>query len=127
MKERVQLAAERLAVATEQNEVLKQRIKVLEKENDDLRASIPQQTAELISDDTRRVLVHLFRTTILEDRDVGTMARALGMEISILKYHLDRLNENNFAACTGGNYVDGHVYWALSPEGRRYAVERKLP
>jgi DNA-binding HxlR family transcriptional regulator len=50
----------------------------------------------------------------------------LGMEIGVLKYHLDRLREARLADVAGGNYVHGHVYWALTPAGRKYTVERKL-
>jgi DNA-binding MarR family transcriptional regulator len=76
--------------------------------------------------DTSRVLVHLFRAKEIEDRDVGAMARAFGFESGILKYHLDRLADAGFADETGLNYLHGHVYWALTPEGRRYVVESKL-
>jgi hypothetical protein len=120
------LAAEKLALATEQNGILKQRIEALEKENAELRAQIPERGDNSLSDDTSRVLVHLLRARTMEERDVGVMADALGMERGLLKYHLDCLKEDSFADCTGGNYVHGHVYWALSPEGRRYVVERKL-
>ncbi len=50
----------------------------------------------------------------------------LQMEKGIVKYHLDQLKDKGFATCTGGNYVSGQVYWALTPAGRKYAVQQKL-
>jgi DNA-binding transcriptional ArsR family regulator len=124
LKERVELADQKYEAAMRENEALKRRLTNLEKENAELRARLPH--GQEIGDDTVRVLVHLFKTHEMDDQDVGAMARALTMERGVLQYHLDRLDEAKLAECTGGNYVDGHVYWALTPEGRRYAVERKL-
>jgi DNA-binding MarR family transcriptional regulator len=78
-----------------------------------------------LGEDTARVLAHPFRAEG-DSRDVGMMARALQMEKGVMKYHLDRLDEAGFATCTGGSYVSGHVYWALTPDGRRHVVEHKL-
>ena len=130
LKVRVQLAEDRFARVNEENAILKQRIALLEKENEGLRAAAAKRQDsegdQSIPEDTSRVLVHLFRAPTMEERDVGATASALRMETGLMKYHLDRLRENGFADCTGGNYVHGHVYWALSPNGRRYVVERKL-
>jgi DNA-binding MarR family transcriptional regulator len=99
-----------------QLEQLKQRLAALERENAELRAQIPHgKEVVSLSDDTTRVLVHLFRTDDLDDRDIGAMARALSMDRGTMQYHLDRLDEAKLAQCTGGN-ADGSVYWALTPE-----------
>jgi hypothetical protein len=71
-------------------------------------------------------MVQLFRAPDIEDRDVGLMASAMGLERGIVQYHLDCLAEAEMAETTGGNYLHGHVYWALTPKGRRYVVEQKL-
>jgi DNA-binding MarR family transcriptional regulator len=76
-----------------------------------------------LNDDTVRVLIHIFRTPRLEDRDVGAISRALNLERSMLEYHLDRLADAELAETAGGNYLHGHVYWALTPKGRQHVVE----
>jgi DNA-binding transcriptional ArsR family regulator len=112
--------------ANEEMEVLKRRIADLEKENAELRAKLPRDTGGSRSADANRVLVHLFRASEIEERDVGVMSRALGMEVGVVKYHLDQLKSAGLADVTGGNYVHGHIYWALTPAGRKYVVERNL-
>jgi DNA-binding MarR family transcriptional regulator len=105
--------------------ILKQRVALLEKENAELREQAPRRDSAL-GHDTARVLVHLFQANDIDDRDVRTMAQALGMEIGVLKYHLDRLDQAGFASVSSGNYVTGAMYWSLSPEGRRKVVEGGL-
>ena len=83
------------------------------------------ETDDGLTEETVRVLAHLFRAEA-DSRDVGIMARALRIEKGMMKYHLDQLDEAGYATCTGGNYVSGEVYWALTPNGRRYAVEHKI-
>lgn len=90
-----------------------------------IRPTTPHPETNL-SDNTARVLVHMFRTQSRDDRDVGTMARALNTERSVLEYHLDRLAEFALAETAGANYLHGHVYWALTAEGRQHVVERGL-
>ena len=119
LQERIKLAEDRYAAASKEIENLKQRIGALEKENAELRAKIPQDVEVSLSADTSRVIIHLFRAREIEDRDVGAMSYALGMEKGLLKYHLDRLQEAELADVTGGNYLHGHVYWALTPAGCR--------
>lgn len=126
LKERVALAEQKYDGATKENANLKQRVRALEEENAALRAQIPQQRQYGgLDGDTVRVLVHLFRAEE-DDRDVGITARILQMEKGVVKYHLDQLKNAGFASATGGNYVSGHVYWGLTPAGRKYAVEQKL-
>ncbi len=84
------------------------------------------QQQNVLSDDTVCVLVHMFRTTNYQGREVGAMATVLQLERNVLKYHLDRLEQADFAEMAGGNYLHGHIYWDLTPEGRRYVVEHKL-
>jgi hypothetical protein len=126
LQERVKLAEDRFAAANREVESLKQRISVLEKENAELRGQIPHGAEVSLSADTGRVLVQLFRARESEDSDVGVMSHALGMERSVVQFHLDQLQELNLADVTGSNFMHGHVYWALTPAGRKYAVERKL-
>jgi DNA-binding transcriptional ArsR family regulator len=90
-----------------------------------VRPITPQRETSL-GDETERVLLHMFRTPRHEDRDVGAMAIALELERSVLQYHLDRLAEANLADSVGGNYRFGHIYWALTAEGRKHVVERGL-
>ena len=125
LRERVALAEQKHALAASENVELKKRLEALEQQNAELKAKVPSTQQNDLSPDTTRVLVHLFRARD-DDCDVGVMASALGVERSLLQYHLDCLNALGFAHITGGNYVDGHTYWGLSPRGRKYAVENKL-
>jgi DNA-binding transcriptional ArsR family regulator len=126
LRERVALADQKYEAAVREVEDLKRKIAALERENAELRTQIPPSDTTSLGDDTNRVLVHLFLATESVERDVGMMAAALGMEKGMLQYHLDRLQEVGFAKVTGGNYVDGHVYWGLTPSGRQHVVGRKL-
>lgn len=126
LRERVALADQKYEAALRDVEQLQRRVAALEKENAELKAQIPQTKQADLSDDTNRVLVHIFRTGEMEARDVGAMASALGMERGIMQYHLDLLEGAGLAETTGMNYVHGHVYWALTPGGRRRVVEGKL-
>jgi DNA-binding transcriptional ArsR family regulator len=126
LRERVALADQKYEAALRDVEQLQRKVAALEKENAELRAQIPQTKQAALSDDTNRVLVHIFRAEQLEERDVGVMASALGLERSVMQYHLDLLREAGLAESAGGNYVHRHIYWALKPEGRRHVVEGKL-
>jgi len=125
LKERVALAEQKSDGAMRENVILKQRVSALEEENTALRNQIPKKRTDGLGEDTACVLAHLFRAEG-DSRDVGVMAGALQMEKGIMKYHLDRLDEAGLATCTGFNYVSGNVYWALTTDGRRYAVEHRL-
>ena len=127
LRERVALADDKLARATEEAENYKRRIADLERENEMLRSQNPTAKSESgLGPDTTRVLVHLFKNTDQELRDVGFMVTVLQMERSVLQYHLDRLKDAGMAKLTSSNYVHGTVYWGLTPEGRQHAVEGKL-
>jgi len=125
LRERVALAEQKYEAALRENAELKKRVTALEQENATLRAQIPQKREGTLDNDTARVLAHLFHAED-EQRDVGIMARALGMDKGVMKYHLDLLDEAGFATVVGGNYLHGHTYWGLTPAGRRHAVEQKL-
>jgi predicted ArsR family transcriptional regulator len=71
--------------------------------------------------DKERVLVHLSREAY--DRNVVALARALRMEQSAVKHHLDRLAETKLAHLM---IAQGHLYWGITVEGRRYVMERGL-
>jgi predicted ArsR family transcriptional regulator len=75
--------------------------------------------AELIDDETR-VLLHLFRDG--NDRNVVAVARAVRMDQSAVKYHLDRLLAAKLARL---KVAQGHLYWGITGEGRRYVTERQ--
>jgi hypothetical protein len=62
----------------------------------------------------------------MEARDVGVMASILQLEEGMLEYHLVILDEAKLAENTGFNYLDGGVFWAITPQGRRYVVEHNL-
>jgi len=127
LRERVALAEEKYERASREAETYKQRIAALERENETVRVQISfKPVVNALSSDTARVLVHLFRAKDMYARDVGAMAEKLRFERNILQHHLDRLQVTGLAETTGGNYLHGHVYWALAPEGRRYVVESKL-
>jgi hypothetical protein len=127
LKERIQLAEDKFAHAAKENELLRQQISALEKENGELRAKTPQRTGPSLSNDTKQVLIHLFRATELDDRDVGAMSHALDVELGLLKYHhLDRLDEAKLAKVGSGNYVTEQIFWMLTPAGRQYVVENNL-
>jgi hypothetical protein len=132
LKERVALAEDeskrdKQRIETLESEIknLRERIAASERENENLRAKVPK-SAGALSEDTKGVLVHLFKTVSQEDRDVGAMSRHMVMEEGVLQYHLDQLGEAGFADMTGMNYIYGGVYWGISPAGRRYVVENEL-
>lgn len=121
LRERVKLAEDKY---TEHITELTERVAILEKENVELRNQLPQSSG-LIAD-TARVLVALFRASNIDDRDVAVLTRNLRMDRSVVQYHLDELDNAGLATCSGGNYVSGAVYWALTPAGRKKVVEEKL-
>jgi DNA-binding transcriptional ArsR family regulator len=125
LRERVALAEQKYGVAIKENDALKQRVHALENENTALKGQIPNKQNSGLAEDTARALAYLFRAEG-DECDVGVMARALEMDKGVIKYHLDLLDEAGFATCTGFNSISGHVYWALTSDGRRHAVERKL-
>jgi DNA-binding MarR family transcriptional regulator len=125
LKERVALVEQKLELAIGENADLKRRIRALEEENTALRGLIPNEESDGLDGDTVRVLAHLFRAEG-DARDVGITARILQMEKSIVRYHLDQLASAGMARLTSSNYNTGHVYWSITPAGRKYAVEKKL-
>ena len=126
LRERVALADQKYEAVLREVEELKRKIVALEHENAELRAQIQLRNEKPLSDDAARVLVQVFRAKRQEERDVGAMATALQMERGVVQYHLDRLYEVGLTESAGGNYLHGHAYWALTPEGRRRVVEGKL-
>ena len=122
VRERLALAEQKYNDALDQLGRLEERIASLESENAELRAQVPAKPTGHLDDGTHQVAMYLFGH-VGDDRDVGEIARVLGMERGVLEYHLDQLNGRGWAKKTGGNYVSGHVYWALTPAGRSYLVE----
>jgi len=125
LKERLALADQKYEAVINENTDLKRQIQELKGEVATLRTQIQAQATNNLSKDTERVLAYYFMAE-RERRDVGIAAASLQMERGILQYHLDLLRRNNFARSTGGNYLHHHTYWALTPEGRRYAVEHNV-
>jgi hypothetical protein len=109
LKERVALAVQRYERAQEENETYKRRIAQLEREVEPLRAQIPSDSPDALDSDAERALVHLFRATETDARDVGYMARTLGIEYGVLRYHLDQLADTGFASVSSAG--NAHVYW----------------
>jgi hypothetical protein len=79
-----------------------------------------------VAAEEEEILVYMFNHDDQFLRDVSAMAGNLRMKEGKLKYHLDRLDAQGLATCSGGNYLHGHVYWALTSRGRAYVVERDL-
>jgi len=125
LMERVALAEQKYEGAMRENAELKQRLRALEDENAALRTLTPTPRHDDLDQETARVLAHLFSAEG-DARDVGITARILQMEKGLVQYHLDQLESAGMAKCTSGNYVKHHMYWSPTPEGRKYAVKRKL-
>ena len=123
LQERVALAEQKFDQAVEEAQGLRKTVADLEQEITELRARLPAEPAGELSDDTGRVLVYLFRGQY-DDRDVGHLAQYLKIERGVAEYHLEQLDERGLAECTISDYL--HVYWALTPEGRRYVVDNGL-
>ena len=118
LRERVASEGKKSEAALRQVEELKQKVEALERENAELRAQIPQA---VLSDDTNRVLVHMFKAA--QAQDVDTMATGLIMERGLLQHHLECLLQSGLA---GNFYRKRNTYWVLTSEGRRRGRESKL-
>jgi hypothetical protein len=126
LRERVALADEKYQRAIDEVESLKQRFAAIERENVALRARTPGEPTNELSDDTVKVLVHLFMTDAREERDLGTMSKKLGMERNLLQYHLDQLGAAGLADLASGKLLYGRARWAPTPKGRKRVVEGNL-
>ena len=124
---------ERISLADKELDKEKAEAEALRKERDDLKREVEQLRSQIASDvdhgdlsqETCRVLVYLFLADG-DDCETGLMAHELQMKRSVTNYHLDLLQERGLVHCIGGNVIDGSVFWGLTPEGRRYVVERGL-
>jgi hypothetical protein len=83
----------------------------------------PKASNEL-DQDTARLLVQLFRADDIDHRGVRFMARLFTIDVGMVRYHLDQLKVLGFARLGSAGRED--AYWFITPEGRRYVVERKL-
>lgn len=110
--------------ALQEVEQVKQKVEALERENAELRAQIPQAKEVVLSDDTKRVLMHMFKAA--QGQEVGAMVTALSMEKSSLQYHLELLLQSGLADMVSLNYREGKIYWVLTQKGRQHVVESKL-
>jgi hypothetical protein len=82
-----------------------------------LPTSVPA-SAEQEMTDLMRVLFHLFRDG--QHRNVVALARALRMDQSAVKHHLDQLVRTKRARL---KIAQGHLYWGITDEGRRHVME----
>jgi hypothetical protein len=82
------------------------------------------QPSEMLDADGERVLAHLFRAREIKDRSVRMMAHRLQVDQGMLQYHLDQLDELDFAVLSRSSDEDD--YWLNTPEGRKYVVQNKL-
>lgn len=76
--------------------------------------------------ETIAILVHLFRADSEQDRDVKNMAHIFDLEQSVVQYELDKLQEAGFAEVTDVNSIWETMSWGLTPEGRKYVIQKKL-
>jgi DNA-binding transcriptional ArsR family regulator len=83
-----------------------------------------RQAPSNMAEDTERVLVRLFEVKDIDDRSEIAIADALDIDPPMLRYHLDRLRDANFADLTSAD--SEHIYWAIKSEGRRHVVESGL-
>jgi DNA-binding MarR family transcriptional regulator len=126
LQERVALAEEQYQRAIHENENYRLRVAAIEREIEDLRARMLAGRTSGLRDDTGRVLVHLFKAEAREDRDIESTAKKLTMEQNVLRYHLDQLEQAGLVDMESSKYLHGHVYWALTPKGRKHVVESRL-
>ena len=104
LQERIKSAEDRFSSVIKENEKLKVQITALEAENSELQKTIagsgtkiPQRVGDPLTNDAKKALVHLFRANDDDDRGDRTMARALGVEIGVMKYYLDLLDDAGLA------------------------------
>lgn len=133
MRERVALADDRvehtlakLEASEETVKRLKERIALLEEELAKHEIATPAEPHISLSTKATELMLEMFRADRLFDRDVGAMARKLGIDRNTAKYHLDQLKNCGFARSTGANYKHHHEYWGLMPAGRKHVVEQIL-
>jgi hypothetical protein len=131
LQERIRSAEDRFSSVIKENERLKLQITALEAENSELQKTsagsgtkTPQRVGDPLTNDAKKALVHLFRANGVDDRGDRTMARALGVEIGVMKYYLDLLDDAGLAVL--GSHYEGENYWGLTAAGRKYVVENNL-
>lgn len=127
LKERLEFEEAKHQATLDENTKLSEKVTALEAELSQLREKFPEDRASGLNDDARRILVYLFQN---HGNDaycaVRPMCQNFEMNEGMLQYHLDELNASGLAQCTGGNYMDGSVYWAVTEQGRRFVVQNKL-
>ncbi len=126
LRERVALADQKYDRALEEAEELRQKVADLEREVTELRKQLPSEPTGDISEDTAKVLVHLFMSEDEASGEVRAIASQFNMENSVAEYHLERLDEHKLASPADYNPIDGTVNWELTTDGRRYVVEHGL-
>jgi DNA-binding MarR family transcriptional regulator len=123
-------------------EQFKQHVAALERVDAELRAKFDQEDELSLQTDgepraqpdqesewslqTLRILVHMYITENVGQRNVGVMARKFKMGRATLQSHLDRLHQHGLAESGQASHRLGHMYWGVTPEGRKFIAERKL-
>jgi hypothetical protein len=131
LRERLALAEQKFKNLNEENESNKKRVIALEEEIRKLRSELPAQPASLASrdvlgDDTKKVLIELFRANSTDERGDHYLASKMRMDRGMLRYHLDELNAAGFARRGSSSMTTGESFWNITPAGRKHAVENKL-
>jgi DNA-binding MarR family transcriptional regulator len=122
--QRGRLADDACERATKGIEEFKQQITALARIEEEFRAQLLSEGELSLA--TLRVLLHIYTTEKMGHHDVGVMSRRLKMKRQALQFHLDRLGERGLAESARESHRLGHIYWALTPQGRQFVVERKL-
>jgi DNA-binding MarR family transcriptional regulator len=123
-------------------EQFKQHIAALERVDGELRAKFDQESESSLQTDgeqsaqpdqesewslqTLRILVHMYITESVGQRNVGVIARKFKMGRATLQSHLDRLHQHGLAESGQASHRLGHMYWGVTPEGRKFVADRKL-
>lgn len=127
LRERVALAEDKLEAAEvaketaqAQVEALKERVALLEQKLAAHESAAPEDPA--LEPDAIKVLGYMFNDKSGRSGQIA-MAAALKQEPGMLKYFLDQLRDAGFAQVGSSNMRTGEVYWNLTKEGRKYAVQ----
>ena len=134
LKERLELFSDRYSVLeaecnqlrdgngalSHELELAKTRIRDLEQQVREI--DVPEI---LVSPDGANVLRVLFKQ---EDPTFEEIGRTLDMELGVLQYHLDQLDEVGLATIGSVTmstaWGDGGVHWRITPDGRKVVVEK---
>ena len=137
LKERLQLIADRYDLLDEKNtqiqehnEKLESDLKSAQEKINSLEEALKENSANsstlTLQEDTSQILKLLFQH---ESLDPSVIAHQLSMEIGVIEYHLNELDEKELAvigSISSGNPLTGSrgsIEWCITPEGRKHVVE----